>query len=81
MTLTALVVFTNWLPKANAEDDKAAGYTPLPLNCAVWGEVEELSSTFSVPVFAPRTVGVKVTEILQLAPAASVVGAIGHFEV
>jgi hypothetical protein len=81
MTLTALVVFTNWLPKANAEDDKAAGYTPLPLNCAVWGEVEELSSTFRVPVFAPRTVGVKVTEILQLAPAASVFGATGHFEV
>ncbi len=40
-----------------------------------------MSFTLRVPVLAPRTVGVKVTEILQLAPAASVLGAIGHFEV
>jgi hypothetical protein len=68
------------LPKVTDEDDKTAGYTPFSLNCAVWGEAEELSFTFSVPVLAPRTVGVQVTEILQLAPAASVFGAIGHFE-
>lgn len=37
--------------------------------------------TVNVPVLVPRTVGVKVTEILQLAPAASVFGATGHFEV
>ena len=80
-TLTALVVFTNWLPNARDDADKTAGYTPFPLNGKVWGEVEELSFTLRVPVLAPRAAGVKVTEILQLAPAASVLGAIGHFEV
>lgn len=62
------------------EGDRTAGYTPVPLNCAVWGEVPELSLMLRVPVIVPRTVGVKLTEIEQLAPAASVFGAIGHFE-
>jgi len=42
---------------------------------------EALSLTVSVPVRTPSAVGVKVTEILQLPPAASVAGAIGHVEV
>jgi len=42
---------------------------------------EALSLTVSVPVRTPSAVGVKVTEILQLPPAASVAGAIGHAEV
>jgi hypothetical protein len=69
------------LPNETVEGDKTAGYTPVPLNCAVWGEVDELSFTLSVPLIPPRAVGVKLTEILQLAPAANVFGEIGHFEV
>ena len=79
--MAALVVSTDWSANAADEGDKTAGSTPSPLNCAVWGEVEELSFTLRVPVLAPRAVGVKVTEILQFAPAASAFGAIGHFEV
>jgi hypothetical protein len=69
------------VPKAAVAGDKTAGYTPVPLSCAAWGEVEELSLTLRVPETVPRTVGVKLTEMVQLAPAASVFGALGHFEV
>jgi hypothetical protein len=79
--LIALLVFNNLLPNETVEGDKTAGYNPVPLNCAVWGEVDELSFTLSVPLIPPRAVGVKLTEILQLAPAANVFGEIGHFEV
>ena len=71
-----LLVFTAWLPNAKDGADKTAGYTPVPLNCTVCGEVEESSFTLRVPVVAPKAVGLKVTEILQLAPDASV---FGHF--
>jgi hypothetical protein len=40
-----------------------------------------LSFTVKVPVLTPKVVGLKVTEILQLFPAASVSGSIGHVEV
>jgi len=80
-TLAALVVFTDWLPKTSDEDDKLTGVNPVPLSCAVWGAFAALSLTVSVPVRTPSTVGVKVTEILQFPPAASVAGAIGHVEV
>ena len=40
-----------------------------------------MSFTLRVPVRAPRAVGVKVIEMLQRAPAVSVFGAIGHFDV
>jgi len=80
-TLAALVAFTNWLPKASDDGDKPTGVTPVPLSCAVCGLFEALSLTVSVPVRTPSAVGVKVTEILQLPPAASVAGAIGHVEV
>ena len=80
-TLAALVVFTVWLPKTSDVDDKLTGVNPVPLSCAVWGVFEPLSLTLSVPARTPSTVGVKVTEILQFPPAASVAGAIGHVEV
>ena len=79
--LATLFVFKNWLPNLRDEADKAAGVTPSPLNGTVCGEPGELSFTLRVPLRVPRAVGVKVTEILQLAPAASVLGEIGHFEV
>jgi hypothetical protein len=46
---------------------------PVPLKAAVWGEPLALSVTVRVPVRAPAAVGVKVTEIVQLAPAATLV--------
>jgi hypothetical protein len=80
-TLPALVVFTAWLPNASDEADKVVGAVPVPLNCAVCGEFEALSLTVSVPVRAPRAVGVEVTEIVQLSFAANVFGDKGQFEV
>ncbi len=79
--LTVLVVFTDWLPNASNEADNPAGVIPVPLSFAVWGEFRALSLTVNVPVRVPRAVGVKVTEIVQFALAASVPGAIGHVEV
>ena len=79
--MAALLAFTNWLPKARDDGDRPTGVTPVPLSCAVCGVFEALSPTVSVPVRTPSAVGVKVTETLQLPPAASVAGAIGHVEV
>lgn len=61
--------------------DKVTGAVPVPVNVAVCGEFGALSPTVRVPVRVPAAVGVKVTEIVQLALAASVAGAIGHIEV
>jgi hypothetical protein len=44
---------------------------PVPFNAADSGEPEALSVTVTVPVRFPPVVGVKVTEIVQLAPAAT----------
>ena len=73
-----LVVFTNWLPNLREATDNVAGSTPTPLSWAVCGEFEALSLTVSVPERSPNAVGVKVTQILQLAPAASLLGAFGQ---
>jgi hypothetical protein len=48
-------------------------FAPVPSNATVSGEPVALSATVSVPVRAPATVGVNVTEILHLAPAATLV--------
>lgn len=80
-TLAALIIFTDWAPNEIDEGDKPAGTTPLPVNFAVWGEFEALSLTVSVPVRAPRTEGVNVTEMVQLSFTANVLGGIGQFEV
>ena len=80
-TSTALVVFTNWMPNPSDGADKPAGVNPVPLNIAVCGEFGALSLTVSVPVRAPRAVGVKVIEIVQLSFAANVFGDKGQFEV
>jgi hypothetical protein len=52
-----------------------------PDRITVCGLLLASSVTVRLPVQLPGAVGVNVTEILQLAPASSVLGAIGHFEV
>ena len=44
---------------------------PVPARLAVWGLPEALSLTESVAVRVPEAVGVKVTSIVQLDPAAT----------
>jgi len=79
--LAALVVFTYWFPNAKVEADKVTGTTPVPLKEEVWGELGALSVTVKVPLSAPVTRGVKVTEIVQLPRAARVLGDTGQVEV
>lgn len=76
-----LVVFITWLAKARLAGDKLTATVPVPLNCAVCGVFGALSLTVSVPVRVPSAVGVNLTEIAQLAPAASIPGVIGQVEV
>lgn len=47
----------------------AIAVTPLPVSWSVCGLPAALSVTVSVPVRAPDAVGVKVTEMVQVAPA------------
>jgi hypothetical protein len=54
---------------------------PVPDRAAVWGLVLALSTMVRVPVRVPMVVGVKVTEIVHVAPAASVFGVRGQVEV
>ena len=49
----------------------APAAAPVPLRLIVWGLLEALSVTVTVPVRVPDAVGLKVTLMLQLAPAAS----------
>jgi hypothetical protein len=67
-----LVVVTNWLPNDKELADRVtAGATPVPVKATVCGLPLALSFTVSVPVLVPVAVGVKVTSIAQLAPAAT----------
>lgn len=52
----------------------------MPLNCAVCGLFDALSLTVNVPLRAPTTVGVNVTEIVQLVRAGKVFGDNGQDE-
>src|SRR5437763_12991764 len=56
----------------------APGAVPLPVSATVCGLPPALSTTDSVPVRAPETVGVKVTSMVQFAPAANVAGLVGQ---
>ena len=59
------------MPNASDVGDKlAAGPVPVPVSAAVWGLFGALSVTVRVADLAPEAVGVKVTLIAQLAPAA-----------
>ncbi len=64
----ALVVLTGWLPKLRVVGEKVtATSAPVPLKGML---ALELPLTDRVPLSVPRTVGVKVTLMEQLAPAA-----------
>ena len=59
-----------------ADDGKPLGVAsakscPVPLSVTVWGLSPALSVSVSVPVRLPVAVGVKVTLIVQLEPAAT----------
>lgn len=64
-----------------ALDERVTGRTPVPVSDAVCGLLGALSVMVSVPETVPPTVGENVTEIVQLALVARVLGDIGQFEV
>jgi hypothetical protein len=66
--LEALVVPTAWLPNAKPTGETRKN-VPLPVSGTVCGLPGALSVTESVPLSAPEIVGVKVTVMVQLAPA------------
>ena len=70
----ALVVPTGWLPKFKLKGETltaAALRIPLPLRLTLWGLLGALSAIERVPVRVPDVAGVKVTLIVQCAPAAT----------
>jgi hypothetical protein len=78
----ALVVPRIWLPKDNEVGVRlTAGAVPVPVSPTECGLPVALSFTVRVAERAPVAFGVNVTEIVQLAPAASVAGLSGQVEV
>jgi hypothetical protein len=71
----ALVVVTVWLGKVREADERVAAGPgpPIPLNGIVCGLLAALSVMVTDPYRLPLAVGVKVTLIVQFAPAATVV--------
>src|SRR5437588_6667 len=69
--------FTFWVP-AGPVNPKSGAAVPFPLSGTVCGPTPELSATDSVPVRAPKAAGVKVTLMVQFAPAAKVAGLVGQ---
>lgn len=67
MTCTGLMVPTVWLAKFTLPGDKLA-IVPVPVRATVCGLPLALSATVMVPLTVPFVVGVKLTEIVQLAP-------------
>ena len=71
---------TVWLENFRLVGDKltagvtVAAATPVPLNVTCCGLDAALSVTVIVPVSVPVAVGVKVTEMVQLAPAGRLEG-------
>src|SRR5436309_1802796 len=60
------------------ETNPTAGAVPFPLSVMICGLPPALSVTDSDPVRAPEAVGVKVTLMVQFAPAAKVAGLVGQ---
>lgn len=65
-----LEVPTATVPKFNEDGLKVTGLTPVPVTEIVCGLLLAESEMVTVPDFFPATVGVKVTVMLQVAPAA-----------
>src|SRR5947199_78002 len=75
----ALVVASGWLPKSRLVGaNPTPGAVPFPLSVMICGLPPALSASDSVPVRAPEAVGVKVTLMVQFAPAAKVAGLVGQ---
>src|SRR2546429_179994 len=71
----ALVVASGWLPKPRLVGaNPTPGAVPFPLSVMICGLPPALSVSDSVPVRAPEAVGVKVTLMVQLTPAAKAAG-------
>ena len=69
-----LVVPTSWAAKVTLVGDKVAfgpETTPVPLREAICGLPAALSETLSAALRNPDVVGLNVTLIVQLAPAAN----------
>lgn len=71
----------SWLENERVLDERVTGRTPVPVNDAICGLLGALSVMVSVPETVPLVVGENVTEIVQVALAARVLGDIGQFEV
>ena len=63
------------------EIETSVAAVPVPLKDTVWGLLFALSLKLRVPDLLPVALGEKVTEALQPAPAASVLGLMGQVEV
>src|SRR5207247_381976 len=75
----ALVVASSWLPKSRLVGaNPTPGAVPFPLSVIICGLPPASSASDSVPVRAPEAVGVKVTLMVQFAPAAKVAGLVGQ---
>src|SRR5437867_1489177 len=75
----ALVVASSWLPKSRLVGaNPTPGAVPFPLSVMICGLPPASSASDSVPVRAPEAVGVKVTLMVQFAPAAKVAGLVGQ---
>src|SRR5437667_425988 len=78
------VIFTrvlarSWLPKSRLVGaNPTPGAVPFPLRENICGLPPASSASDSVPVRAPKAVGVKVTLMVQVPPAAKVAGLVGQ---
>ena len=69
---TPLVVPTDWFPKERLVGERPSiGAVPVPERATDWGLPAALSVMLTEAVRLPLAVGVKVTLIVQLAPAAT----------
>src|SRR5256884_4256007 len=74
-----LVVASSWLPKSRLVGaNPTPGAVPFPLRENICGLPPASSASDSVPVRAPEAVGVKVTLMVQVPPAAKVAGLVGQ---
>src|SRR5579863_2873146 len=73
ITCAALGLFKGWLLNTRLTGDSATAGAlepPVPVKLALCGLPLALSATETAPVRTPAAVGLKVTVIVQLAPAA-----------
>lgn len=73
MFWAALIVCRVWLLNASVRGERmtAEALMPVPVRLTVCGLPEALSATVMVPVWGPLAVGVKLTSMVQAAPAAT----------